>query len=38
MLDVYDSTLGDYKFIPYDFNPDQMGTQIRPLGYMDKNS
>jgi hypothetical protein len=22
MLDVYDSTLGDYKFIPYDFNPD----------------
>ena len=22
MLDVYDSTLGDYKFIPYDFRPD----------------
>ena len=22
MLDVYDSTLGDYKFIPYDFIPD----------------
>jgi Domain of unknown function (DUF4270) len=23
MLDVYDSTLGDYKFVPYDFIPDQ---------------
>jgi hypothetical protein len=22
MLDVYDSTLGDYKFVPYDFLPD----------------
>jgi hypothetical protein len=26
MLDVYDSTLGDYKFIPYDFNPDNNGN------------
>ena len=26
MLDVYDSTLGDYKFIPYDFNPDANGN------------
>jgi hypothetical protein len=26
MLDVYDSTLGDYKFIPYDYVPDQTGV------------
>lgn len=26
MLDVYDSTLGNYKFVPYDFNPDVTGN------------
>ena len=32
MLDVYDSTLGDYKFVPYDFLPDlQQGAGI-PTG------
>jgi hypothetical protein len=36
MLDVYDSTLGDYKFVPYDFNPDQSGNPNPGLGYMDK--
>lgn len=32
MLDVYDSTLGDYKFIPYDFNPDQNGSPNPSFG------
>ena len=26
MLDVYDTTLGDYKFVPFDFNPDANGN------------
>jgi len=32
MLDVYDSTLGDYKFIPYDFNPDANGSPNPSFG------
>ena len=35
MLDVYDSTLGtsgDYKYIPYDFNPDQNGNPNPSFG------
>jgi len=32
MLDVYDSTIGDYKFIPYDFNPDQNGSPNPSFG------
>ena len=41
MLDVYDSTLGDYKFIPYDFLPDlQTGFPIRSpsFGLYGKNT
>jgi hypothetical protein len=32
MLDLYDSTLGDYKYIPYDFNPDQNGNPNPSFG------
>ena len=37
MLDVYDSTLGDYKFVPYDFLPDlQSGTPNANFGLYGK--
>ena len=32
MLEVYDSTLGDHKFIPYDFNPDNNGNPNPAFG------
>ena len=32
MLDVYDSTLGDYKFVPYDFIPDIQPEAGIPTG------
>ena len=38
MLDVYDSTLGDYKFIPYDFNPDQNGNPNPGFGLYGQNT
>ncbi len=38
MLDVYDSTLGDYKFIPYDFNPDQNGNANPSFGLYGQNT
>jgi len=30
MLDVYDSTLGDYKYIPYDFNIPDANNNVNP--------
>ncbi len=38
MLDVYDSTLSDYKYIPYDFNPDQNGNPNPGFGLYGKNT
>jgi hypothetical protein len=38
MLDVYDSTLGNYKFIPYDFNPDQNGNPNPGFGLYGQNT
>ena len=38
MLDVYDSTLNDYKFMPYDFIPDQSGLSYGPYGLYGKNT
>ena len=38
MLDAYDSTLSDYKFIPYDFNPDQAGNANPDFGLYGQNT
>ena len=38
MLDVYDSTLGDYKFMPYDFAPDQTGSINPSFGSFGNNA
>jgi len=38
MLDVYDSTLVDYKFVPYDFNPDQSGNPNPGFGLYGQNT
>jgi hypothetical protein len=38
LLDVYDSTLGDYKFIPYDFNPDPNGNPNPGFGLYGQNT
>jgi len=38
MLDAYDSTLKDYKFIPYDFNPDQNGNVNPGFGLYGRNT
>jgi len=38
MLDVYDSTLGDYKFLPYDFVPDQTGSINTSFGSYGSNA
>jgi hypothetical protein len=39
MLDVYDSTLGDYKFVPYDFLPDlNAGTPNASFGVYGNNT
>ena len=38
MLDVYDSTLKDYKFIPYDFNPDRDGNVNPGFGLYGRNT
>lgn len=38
MLDVYDSTLGDYKFMPFDFFPDQTGASAVSYGIYGKRT
>ena len=38
MLDVYDSTLGDYKYIPYDFNVDENGNADPAFGLYGQNT
>ena len=38
MLDVYDSTLGDYKFVPFDFNPDANGNANPGFGLYGQNT
>jgi hypothetical protein len=39
MLDVYDSTLGDYKFVPFDFLPDlTTGFPNASFGLYGKNT
>jgi hypothetical protein len=38
MLDVYDSTLGDYKFVPFDFNPDASGNANPGFGLYGQNT
>jgi len=39
MLDVYDSTLGDHKFVPFDFLPDlQSGVPNASFGLYGKNT
>ena len=39
MLDVYDSTLGDYKFVPFDFFPSpETGFPNSPFGLYGKNT
>ena len=38
MLDVYDSILGDHKFIPYDFNPDRDGNPNPGFGLYGQNT
>ena len=38
MLDVYDSTLSDYKFVPYDFNPDPNGNPNPGFGLYGQNA
>ncbi|HMK20265.1 MAG TPA: DUF4270 family protein [Chitinophagaceae bacterium] len=38
MLDVYDSTLGDYKFVPFDFNPDASGNVNPGFGLYGQNT
>ncbi len=37
-LDVYDSTLSDYKYTPYDFVPDNTGTGGGAFGMYGKNT
>jgi hypothetical protein len=37
-LDVYDSTLGDYKLTPYDFEPRNDGQQFGPYGSFGKST
>jgi Domain of unknown function (DUF4270) len=38
MLDVYDSTLNDYKYFPYDFIPDQSGVAYGQFGLYGRNT
>ncbi|HJS54831.1 MAG TPA: DUF4270 family protein, partial [Chitinophagaceae bacterium] len=38
MLDVYDSTLDDYKFMPYDYAPDQTGLSNIGFGMYGKRT
>jgi hypothetical protein len=38
MLDVYDSILGDYKFVPFDFNPDANGNANPGFGLYGQNA
>ena len=38
MLDVYDSALGDYKFVPYDYPPDQSGLSNVGFGVFGKKT
>jgi len=38
VLDVYDTTLGYHKFIPYDFNPDQSGNPNPGFGLYGQNT
>ncbi|HET6769582.1 MAG TPA: DUF4270 family protein [Chitinophagaceae bacterium] len=38
MLDVFDSTLGDYKFTPYDFTVDRSGMPEPSYGMYGKNT
>lgn len=38
MLDVYDSALGTYKYIPYDFSADQTGAINPTFGSYGKNA
>ena len=38
MLDVYDSTLGDYKYIPYDFSPDANNNVNPSFGLYGRNT
>jgi hypothetical protein len=38
LLDVYDSSLSDYKYMPYDFIPDQSGVAYVPFGLYGKNT
>ena len=38
MLDVYDSALGTYKYVPYDFSADQTGVINQSFGSYGKNA
>ena len=38
LLDVYDSSLSDYKYVPYDFIPDNSGTGLVGFGVYGRNT
>jgi hypothetical protein len=38
LLDVYDSTLSDYKYVPYDFVPDNSGSGLVTFGVYGENA
>ena len=38
LLDVYDSSLSDYKYVPYDFVPDNSGGGLVAFGVFGKNT
>ncbi len=38
LLDVYDSSLSDYKYVPYDFIPDNSGAGLAAFGVYGRNT
>ena len=38
LLDVYDSSLSDYKYVPYDFIPDNSGAGLVDFGVYGRNT
>jgi hypothetical protein len=38
LLDVYDSSLSDYKYVPYDFIPDNSGSGLVAFGVYGRNT
>jgi hypothetical protein len=38
LLDIFDSTLGDYRYVPYDYTLDNNGVPISSFGFFGRNT